>query len=72
VRAPGGEEGHGPDEIVLEVAGLDFIDSSGLSALAHGYRLAAGNTVFVIQHPRPHVRRVLEVTGMHDLFEIRD
>ncbi|WP_063754903.1 STAS domain-containing protein [Streptomyces sp. NRRL F-2580] len=63
----------GPDEIVVDLSGLSFCDSSGLNALIqarqtaaeHGRRITLGN-------PQPQFRRLLEMTGADALFPITD
>jgi anti-anti-sigma factor len=49
-----------PDGAVLDLAEVEFIDSSGLSAL-----LVAAETLtgFSVVNPSPAVRRMLELTG---------
>jgi anti-sigma B factor antagonist len=58
-----------PDRLVVDVAGLDFCDSSGLHALMRArdcaQRWAAG---FVVTNPTGITRRTLEVSGLLDLL----
>ena len=53
----------GRDDIVLDLTGLAFIDSSGLQAIA---RLARGRVV-VLRNPRGNVRRVLDLVKFDDV-----
>jgi anti-anti-sigma factor len=57
--------------VVLQVADVDFIDSSGLGTLV---RLHAGATStgsrLKLCAPSPMVRKVLQFTNLHRLFEI--
>jgi len=58
-------------DVVLDVRGLDFCDSSGLAALVRlAQHLEAGT--LTIARPRPIVRRLLEVSGMIDVFVVTD
>ena len=55
----------GSTHLVLDLAGMTFIDSRGLGAFigaARDVRAAGGELDLV--HPRPAVRRVIEISGM--------
>jgi anti-sigma B factor antagonist len=61
----------GRDRLVLDLGGVDFMDSSGLSVLisalkavqAHGGRL-------LLLNPQPRVRALIELTRLQSVFEI--
>jgi anti-anti-sigma factor len=57
--------------IIVNLAGLEFIDVSGIAALAHGRRHArsAGGDL-LLAAPRPPVRRVLTIVWEADGFAI--
>ena len=56
----------------VDLTGVTFLDSSGLSVLVHARRaLAAGDVELVLLNPSRLVRKVLEVSGIGALFEIR-
>jgi len=59
--------------IIVDLAGLDFIDSSGIAALAYARRHArqAGGDL-VLAAPRPRVLRILAVTRLIDDFRVHD
>ncbi|PZG03088.1 hypothetical protein C1I95_34030 [Micromonospora craterilacus] len=59
----------GPAVLVVDLAGVTFLDCAGVSALV-GVRNAAGKTgcQMRITRPQPFVRRVLEVTGLLGIF----
>lgn len=65
--------GTGNVDLVLDLAALDFIDSSGLSVLVAMHRVAvvAGGGIR-LRSPRPSTRRVLETTRLADLLPIED
>jgi anti-anti-sigma factor len=59
--------------VEVDLTGLTFIDSSGLSALVEGHRAArdAGGTV-VLRHPTPMLRRLLDITRLDSLLVVDD
>jgi anti-sigma B factor antagonist len=58
-------------EIVVDLAGLEFIDSSGVAALARGRQHArhAGGDL-LLAAPRQQVLRVLTLTRLIDVFPV--
>ena len=59
------------ESIVLDCEHLDFLDSSGIGVLvATTKRLVDGRTI-TIDTPQPHVRKVLELTGVAEHVTIR-
>ncbi len=58
-------------DVVLDVQRLDFCDSSGLAALVRLAQHLDRGTV-TVAGPRPIVRRLLEVSGMIDVFVVTD
>jgi anti-anti-sigma factor len=51
--------------VVLDLAELTFVDSSGLGAIHAARRLAIKNGgTLVVSRPRPVVHRVLQLTGL--------
>lgn len=58
-----------PPTLRVDVRGAAFIDSTGLGALIEGYKasLTAG-TRFIVVNPTHVFRRILDVTGLSDLF----
>lgn len=59
----------GAERIVLDVAEVDFIDSSGLAVIALvAERL--GNVE--LRHPIAIVRRIIEVTGLSAIIEVSE
>jgi anti-sigma B factor antagonist len=52
-------------QLVVDVGGVTFIDSTGLSALAVAHRRArdaAGS--LILRHPSPMLKRLLEITHL--------
>ncbi|MQS16852.1 STAS domain-containing protein [Streptomyces kaniharaensis] len=59
--------------VVIDCAGLEFCDSTGLNALLRAQaRAAADDSRIELARPLPLVLRMLELTGATDAFPIRD
>ncbi len=63
--------GEGATSIVIDLAGVTFLDSTGLSVLVAALKRcqSVGGTVRLMSL-RPNVRRVLEITGLTDAFQV--
>lgn len=58
--------------IAMDFGDVTFIDSTGLAALvAAHHRLSPAHEAIVLLDPIPAVRRVLDISGVGALFEIR-
>jgi anti-sigma B factor antagonist len=59
----------GFSSVVVDLGAVTFLDSTGLSVLVTGLKhcRAAGGE-FRLLDPQPNVRRVLEITGLTDIF----
>jgi len=56
----------GARDVVVDLASMSFIDSTGLTALVRGLaRLRAHDGRLVLRSPQPNVGRVLEITGLN-------
>jgi anti-sigma B factor antagonist len=55
--------------LVVDLAAVSFMDSTGLSALVEAQRRAEGERI-VLRGASPMIRRLLEITGLHDVFEL--
>ena len=61
----------GSDAVVLDLSGLNFLDSTGLSLLVStDKRVKSLGRVLILRSAQPIVRRLLEVTGLNDVFRI--
>jgi anti-sigma B factor antagonist len=61
-----------PRELVLDLAELSFIDSSGLRLLAKWMKTTENADIaFSIVAPKPPVRRVFSITGLDALLPFR-
>jgi anti-sigma B factor antagonist len=61
----------GAVSVVVDLAGVTFLDSTGLSVLVAALKRChdVGGTLQVVA-PRSHVQRIFEVTGLSDAFGI--
>ena len=60
-----------PGDIVLELSGLEFADSSGIQALIRVARELGARGTLVLRHPGEGVRRVIELMGIERLDNLR-
>ena len=59
----------GTGRVTLDLAGVTFLDSSGLACIGRARSaLAAAGRELVLRSPTPPVRRVLDITGMDHLI----
>lgn len=56
-------------DVALDLAGVEFIDSSGLSSLL---RLSTGDGRFVVLNPSVAVLRLFDIAKVSDRFDIRN
>ncbi|WP_432986347.1 STAS domain-containing protein [Dactylosporangium sp. CA-233914] len=62
-----------PIRVVIDLAGVWFMDSSALTVLISGYKRAQSAGVpLVLASPSPTVYRLLRTSGMVEIFEILD
>jgi anti-sigma B factor antagonist len=60
-------------KVIVDLRALDFMDSSGIHALAAAdTRARASGARLLIEHPAAAVLRMLELTGMLEVLEIVD
>jgi len=61
----------GAVQVAVDLADLAFIDSTGLSVLINGLkRLRQQGGDMTLRSPTPGTRKVLEITGLTELFSI--
>jgi len=61
----------GPNQVTVDLSELSFVDSTGLSVLITGLkqvRQQGGD--MALRSPTPSTRRVLEITGLTEVFAI--
>lgn len=63
----------GRSNVAVDFAGVEFMDSTGLGVLISGLKRCreAGGTLALVAPTEP-VRKVLTITGLDQVFDIRD
>jgi anti-sigma B factor antagonist len=57
--------------VEVELAGVEYMDSSGVATLVEGFKSARKNSkTFVLLKPSPSVMKVLELARLDAVFEI--
>ena len=65
------ERGH--REVVVDMGGIEFMDSQGIAVLIRAHqRLAPEGGKVVVRAPREQARTVFEVTGLSQLVRLED
>lgn len=63
----------GHPRVILNMAGVNYIDSAGVASLVEGLKLARSlNSSFALYGLNKHPREVLELTRLIKVFEIYD
>ena len=63
----------GHKRVLLDFAGVTFIDSTGLGVLVKSHRAAeAAGSQFAVVHPTPQTRKLIHVLGLDQLLHIYD
>jgi anti-sigma B factor antagonist len=60
-----------PERVVVDLEGVDFLDSTGLGVLVSGlkrFRTGGGDLLLVCTRPR--ILKVFEITGLTEVFAI--
>jgi len=66
-------EAVGPPRIVVDLAGVDFLDSTGLGVLLGGLKRArAQHGTIALCRAEPQVRKVFEVTRVIEILPLHD
>jgi anti-anti-sigma factor len=59
--------------VVVDLAGVEFIDSTGLSVLVRAQQQASERGIeFGVQNPRAQAHRLLSLTGLEERLTIAD
>lgn len=60
-----------PERVVLDLAQMDFIDSTGLTVLIRAHkRLSGAGAALVLRSPTPPAARVFAVSGLDQVLDI--
>ena len=64
--------GHGPCNVAVDLRNVSFMDSTGIHVLAIAHRrLVPEGCHLVVCSPSGLVRRILEITGLDDVLDVR-
>jgi anti-anti-sigma factor len=71
ISAVSGEGGAAPRQVDVDLAGVPFLNSSGLGALLAGVKEANRlGIVFRVLNLQPPVRRVVEMMGLTEVLDV--
>ena len=59
----------GPTRLVIDLAGVEFLDSAGLGAFVRLRRALPKDCPVILRSPRRRTRQVFELTGLGTAFE---
>jgi anti-sigma B factor antagonist len=63
--------GGGPVQLVVDMSGVDFCDSTGMNVLLAAHRRAREQGGDLeLASPRPAIRKILHVTGLESVFTV--
>ena len=61
----------GPRPLVVDLAGIEFMDSSGLGVLVGAHKEAAARGgALLLAAPGPRVHRIFKITKLHKVFAL--
>lgn len=62
---------HRKIHLILDLEGVNFIDSSGLGVILGCYRkVSKRNGKVIIINPQPHVQKILELSGINRVIPV--
>ena len=62
-----------PDELILDLSRVSFMDSSGLGLILGRFTKATElGIVFKVQNPTPQIKRILDLAGTERLVKIEN
>jgi anti-sigma B factor antagonist len=63
----------GPRPVVLDLSGVEFMDSSGLGVLVGAHKEAAAlGGALVLAAPGPRVQKIFKITKLHKVFTVHE
>lgn len=64
---------HSRNGVVVDLSGVEYMDSSGVATLVEGLRAAMEKNIsYVLLSPSPSVLKVLQLSRLDTVFTIRD
>ena len=65
--------GNEPVQVVVDMSGIEFCDSTGMNVLLAAHRKAREQGGDLeLAAPRPAIRKILQVTGLESVFTVLD
>ena len=65
--------GDEPVQVVVDMSGIEFCDSTGMNVLLAAHRRAREQGGDLeLAAPRPAIRKILQVTGLESVFTVLD
>ena len=62
-----------PEELILDLSGVNFMDSSGLGLILGRYTKAVElGILFKVANPSPQIRKILDLAGTERLIKIEN
>src|SRR5206468_12543694 len=61
-----------PERVVVDLAGVTFIDSTALGVLIEGRSRLENRRGFMLAAPGPEAKRALEISGLDRHFSVHD
>lgn len=65
--------GDGPVQVIVDMSGVEFCDSTGMNVLLAAHRKAREQGGDLeLAAPRPAIKKILQVTGLESVFTVLD
>ena len=65
--------GDSPVQVIVDMSGVEFCDSTGMNVLLAAHRKAREQGGDLeLAAPRPAIRKILQVTGLESVFTVLD
>jgi anti-sigma B factor antagonist len=62
---------HGPDEVIIDLSAVSFLDSSGIAVLVTGQQdLNQQDRRLAVRGARPHAQKVFEIAGLVEFLRV--
>lgn len=61
-----------PGRLIIDLAQVDFIDTSGVHAITSAYRALSPDSAIILRSPRRQALRIFQLTGLAELIAIEE